>query len=285
MGAEMLLAWGRNRLKVPGVVVSSGALPAWANKDTLVVAVSYSGATAEAISLTKDALRRGCKVFVIARGEALAKIAKSRKLPAYIFNDSITNPSGQPRMGVGITLGALLGALSKLGLLVLTKKEITEAMGPISHIGPIAQIARQLKNRLPILIAAEHLTGNLVAFRNQVHENAKQFAILDTLPELNHHLLEGLARPKAVQEMVAVFLRSRRYSASTKKRFDVTKDIVRRQKIKTTNINVNGISTLAEVLMCLQLGSRITLALADLNHVDPAKIPWVDYLKKRMASG
>ena len=257
-----------------------------------MIAVSYSGTTSETIALTKEAVKRRCKVFVIARGEALAKIASPRGqvatrpyVPAYIFDDKQNNPSGQPRMGVGITFTALLGALSKLGLLALTQKEVAEAVGPMSHIRPMAQIARQLRNRLPLIIAAEHLTGNLVAFRNQVHENAKQFAVLDALPELNHHLLEGLARPKATQEIIAVFLHSKRYSASTKKRFDVTKDIVRRQKIKTMDIEVNGPSTLAEVLMCLQLGSQVTLALADLNGVDPAKIPWVEYLKRRMASG
>ena len=121
-----------------------------------------------------------------------------------------------------------------------------------------------------------------MAFRNQVHENAKQFAVLDTLPELNHHLLEGLARPKATHELVAVFLRSRRYSASTKRRFDVTRDIIRKQGIAVIDLPITGSSTLAEVFACLQLGSATTLALANLNGVDPAKIPWVDYLKKHI---
>ena len=101
MGAEMVTAWERNRFKVPSTMLSSGHLPIWANKDTLVIAVSYSGSTAETIATAKEARARGCKLFIIARGGELSKIAHRHHLPSYIFDDTHTNPSGQPRMGVG----------------------------------------------------------------------------------------------------------------------------------------------------------------------------------------
>ena len=45
---------------IPLVLLRVQTLPAWANKNTLVIVTSYSGNTAEMLSLYKDAKERGC---------------------------------------------------------------------------------------------------------------------------------------------------------------------------------------------------------------------------------
>ncbi|MBI2484640.1 hypothetical protein HYW18_00575 [Candidatus Uhrbacteria bacterium] len=289
-GAEIVLAWGADRLRTPVVIASAGNLPAWANAKTLVVAVSYSGSTEEVVRMAKEAHKRGCKLVIVAKGAELAAFARQKNIPAYIFDDRQTNVSLQPRMGVGITFFAGLGILSRLGYVKVSTREVMEAVRELQRQmakgnfekGATA-LAKKLHGRIPLLIGAEHLRGVLRATRNQIHENAKQFAVEDTIPELNHHLMEGLTHPRAVRDLVAVFFASTFYQGSIARRMSVTQEVMRRQHIPCVTVPISAKTPLAEALVLLQFGSLCSFALVKLNGVNPNAIPWVDYFKKKLA--
>jgi glucose/mannose-6-phosphate isomerase len=289
-GAEIVSAWGRLHLRVPSVVISSGALPVWANKKTLVVVTSYSGSTEEAVALAREAHTLGCKLVVIAKGASLARLARRFGAPAYIFDDRKTNPSQQPRMGSGITLSALLGMLSRLGYLALGQSDMLAAVSQMrkrqrqrSFVKQAETLAKRLVGRTPLLISAEHLQGMLVPLRNQIHENAKHFAIADSVPELNHHLMEGLGHPASVKNLTAVFFPSGSYSKNVKRRMAITKEVLKKQGVPSVDVKVSADTRLAEILVLLSFGGLLSLVLAKANHVDPKVIPWVDYFKAKMA--
>ncbi len=56
---------------IPIVLLRVQTLPAWANKNTLVIVTSYSGNTAEMLSLYNDAKERGCGVVAVTSGGKL----------------------------------------------------------------------------------------------------------------------------------------------------------------------------------------------------------------------
>ena len=50
------------------------------------------------------------------------------------------------------------------------------------------------------------------------------------------------------------------------------------------SINLKGITELVQVFELLQIGNYLSFYLAVAHNVDPAPVPWVDYLKKKLKS-
>ncbi len=127
LGAQVIRTLFAGQLKVPLTVINGYQLPAAVDSKTLYVLSSYSGTTEEPLSTFSAAKKRRAKVFGISSGGTLGKWISARRLPGYCFKDTF-NPSNQPRMGLGYSLGAQLGLFSRLGLIKLTDADIKEAL-------------------------------------------------------------------------------------------------------------------------------------------------------------
>ena len=66
------------------------------------------------------------------------------------------------------------------------------------------------------------------------------------------------------------------------KRAVLTKKVIKKNKLDYVNYKLRGKTKLEQSLEMLQLGAWITFYLADLNKIDPIKIPWVDWFKKQL---
>lgn len=283
--------------RAPCEVVTGYNLPNYVNEDTLIFLCSYSGGTAETISAFDDALMKKAKIVVLATGGKLAEEAKNLNLPAYIF-DPKENPSKQPRMALGYSITALMAFLTKLEFINVATSEIQELASQmeewVSDWGVrspkdnnLAKLfAQKFVNKIPVLIASSHLMGIAHAFKNQLNENSKTFSLLFDIPELNHHLLEGLKNPERAKDLLLfTFLNSELYSSEVKKRFSITKDVVAKNAVSAEEVSLKAKSKLAQVYEILVMGSYISFYLSMLYGLDPTPIPWVDYFKEELAKG
>lgn len=82
--------------------------------------------------------------------------------------------------------------------------------------------------------------------------------------------------------MQFLFIESDLYSARIKKRMDLTTQIVAKNGLKTHTYKLTFPTKLSQVFELISLGSFVTYYLAILHGIDPAKIPWVDYFKKKL---
>ncbi len=276
-----------NYLKIPLVLANSYSLPRFCYSQTLVIAQSYSGTTEETISCLLAGLEKKTLLCGTSVGGELGEILTQNKLPYYQINPQF-NPSGQPRYGLGYTIFGLLGCLVKIGLLSLSESEIKQAFNfveeDLANIdGQAKEISRKLQNKIPLIFSAEHLAGNAHIWRNQINESSKSLADYNLLPELNHHLLEGLANPPDNKNnLIVLGLTSSLYSDKIKKRLELTREVVEKNKIEFMTVEAKGVNTLEQSLWMLSLGGFISFYLAEIYKVDPAGIPWVDYFKKRL---
>ncbi len=284
-----------DQIAVPYEIVSDYTLPSYVHSNSVVVLSSYSGTTEEPIYACGDALNRGAKITGVTRGGQVAEFLRSQRLPSYIFSDRY-NPCGEPRVGGGYMLLGHMGLLKSLGLLAISDTQVEAALGFARNLvatmlptvsegqNPAKQLARILQDTQPFFIGAGFLQGFLNGFGNQVNETAKTISDFRVIPELNHHLLEGLQFPATLHETgLFVFIESDLYSDKIKKRFVVTKDVVKQQKVKTHVIKLTGSTQLAQVLEGFVLSSFTTFYMAMLRDLDPASVPWVDYFKKELA--
>lgn len=294
LGPEMLAAAFSDRLKQPVAIVRDYLLPAALNSKSLVVLASFSGTTEETLAAAEEARKRKAKLMVICAGGPLAEFAKKHKLPAYIFTPG--DLAKQPRFAGGFLLIGILGLLERAGLIKVKESELSSMMSCMNEVidscavdvksadNPAKIIAKALANKSVVIVSSEHLTGNARIFQNSINENGKQFATNFHLPELNHHLLEGLTYPKEfAKHSVAIMLRSDLYHPRTKKRYDITADLFEQQNINVVEYHAAGKTRLDEVGEVLQFSSYVAWYLAMENKAVTTDIPFVDELKRRLA--
>ncbi len=295
LGGRIIDSLLLDRVRVPIEVFTTYDVPNYVGKDSFVFVSSYSGNTEEALSAAHQAVRRKAQVFGSTTGGRLGKYLKSEKVPSYIF-DPKANPSKQPRMGLGYSIASTLGILSRCGFfhladdefyrLVVNARSFVKENDLDSSIDRniSKNIARKLADRAVILIASDHLVGVVHAFKNQLNESSKTFSALFDLPELNHHLLEGLQFPrKAKGSFHFLMFESDLYNKRIRLRYGLTKDIIEKNHHEVSMFQPRSEAKLSQIIETLITGSFVSFYLAVLNGVNPTDIPFVDYLKEQLA--
>ncbi len=286
-----------DRIKKPVEIVDDYDLPSYVDEHTLVVLSSFSGTTEEVIACGQEAARRGAKLTAVVGGGKIAEMLSQHGHVGYVF-DPKYNPCGQPRIGGGYLLMGHLGILSALGLLEVTDDEVTAAIRfardyaqtlgadvPTEN-NAAKQLASYLKDKHPILVTSGFLKGFGNGFANQINETAKMISDVRYIPELNHHLMEGLKHPETIhQNGVFVFFTSQLYSEKIQKRFSITRDVVEKQNVATHEVKLAGKTKLDQLLEAFTLSGFTTFYMAMLYDTDPVAIPWVTYFKNQLATG
>lgn len=284
---------------VPIIMSHDYKIPAWVNEDTLVLAISYSGGTEETLSATKNALEKKAQIVCITTGGELEKIATEpstagkNNLDLRKINTEY-NPCNQPRFGVGFMMMHIIKTCLDYEVCNIEKDTVEKALIELeawqnnfaknNSIDTIYTEAQTLADYMPVLVYSEHLT-NLGRFtRNQIHETAKTLAITHEIPELNHHLMEGLEFPDTNKEKVYfMFFESNLYSEKINKRIAVTKDVLAKQGIKYTSVDMEGKSKLAQILIGMLRSMYTAYTLGIIHEKDPSDIRWVDYFKEQLS--
>jgi hypothetical protein len=183
--------------------------------------------------------------------------------------------------------GGALGAIGSLDAALASLESAVARHGVDSPRGANAakEAALFLEGRAAAVVASEHLAGNARALANLLNETAKSFAVPFEIPELNHHLMEGLALPASNPSSLAfLFLESGAYAPRTAARYAATREVVARQRIPDRTFAPARATPLDEALEALVFGSYVALYLALRSGQDPGAIPWVDHFKARLAS-
>ncbi len=296
LGAYVLKSLFYDKIKRPFEIMNDYHLPSYVDEKTLVIVSSYSGTTEETLSVANEAKKKNACVVGLAAGGELADFLKENSYPSYIF-DPIYNPSKQPRLGTGYMAMGPITILKKLGILEMNNDSI-ETLKKFLNEGnklygvtkskennPAKILAKSWINKIPIIVSAEYLSGVGRVLRNQLHESAKNFADYYPVPELNHHLMEGLKNPPQNKELLEfLFLDSADYSPKIQKRMEITKEVVSKNGIHVESFTPQSSDRLTQAFECVQFGAYTNYYLALLYGLDPSKIPWVDFFKKKLAN-
>ena len=267
--------------------------PAWAGKDSLVVAASYSGGTEETLSVFEQARARKLKILALTSGGALEARARRAKVPVLSF------PGGlPPRAALGYSFATLLTALETLKLLPSFTEDFDEMLegmtrlaslyGPLSPTAhnPAKLLALFLKDKLPVIYAGQdHLDSVGLRWKTQLNENAKQIALLNLVPEMNHNEILGYSFPEALTRKMAVVVLGHPQGDHPRigRRLHLVKAMVSPKAAGLTEIKAHGKSLLAQMASLIYLGDFTSVYLAYLKGVDPTPTLLIDELKSRLS--
>jgi glucose/mannose-6-phosphate isomerase len=278
------------RLHLPVTVIRTPELPAWCGPHSLVVVSSYSGNTAETLTLFEEAVARGCRIIVVSSGGQLAQRASELAV------GTVGVPARfMPRAALGyLTLG-VLGALESVGLVPSVAPDLDETLRELGRIlevngsevpapnNPAKTLALRIGERFPLVWGAEGLAATAAyRWKTQFNENAKVPAFWGALPEVDHNEVVGWAEG-AGRSFFLVALRHDGEHEEVAARFPLSIEIARSSGIEAEEIRASGASGLSRLLELVLHGDLVSTYHAIARGVDPTPIDAIARLKRALA--
>ncbi|MEM3626908.1 MAG: bifunctional phosphoglucose/phosphomannose isomerase [Candidatus Bathyarchaeia archaeon] len=292
ISGEFLRDWVRDRMDVPTNICRDYTLPAYANKNTLIFVVSYSGETEESLSVFLDAVKRRCMIFCISSGGTLLKFAEELGIP------HLRIPLGMPpRAALPYLFLPQLVLLEKIGLVSDVDDEISGAIKilekisldnspekPINH-NPSKSLAMNINGCVPVIYGFGIYRAVAQRFKQQFNENSKVPAKWEVFPELNHNEVVGWeGAGQLAEHFLLILLRDRNEPDEIRQRIEATKELIN-QRIKISEVWSLGDSRLAKMLSATCIGDFTSIYLAILRGVDPTPVRTITWLKNKMKYG
>lgn len=294
LGTHVIQTVFKDELHIPVLVVPDYELPSFVNEETLVIASSYSGTTEETLAAVQDAHRKGAKIAGITSGGKLAEFLRSNNYPAIVF-ETTYNPCNSPRMALGYSVFGQIALFAQAGLLKVTETEYKAVLETIAdahmrmgmNVAQESNVAKilayEMHERIPVVVIAEHLEGVAHVFANQINENAKTYSEYRVVPELNHHLMEGLQFPESnSNNLLFLCVQSELYVQGNQRRMELTEQVLEKNKIEYRELTLTSKTKLEQAFELLVLGSYSSFYLALLNNQNPTPNPWVDWFKAEL---
>ena len=311
IAGDVLAAVVGTSCPVPVLTHRGYGLPAWVGAADLVIAVSCSGSTEETLSATEEAVRRGCRLLVVAAADsplaALGERGRAVIVPV---------PQGrQPRATVWGLSTPLVIAADALGLVTAGKDVVEATAAALEDVAlrcrpdadhfanPAKLLALELHETLPVVWGTSPLAGTAAyRFACQLNENAKVPATWGVLPEANHNQVvafdgpfarggaEDLFRDRVEDEpaertrLRLVLLRDSDEHPQVARRTEVSRQLAEERGIGVSSVVAEGASSFERLAFLVALGDWASAYLALLEGRDPTPVDAITALKSRIRS-
>jgi len=289
IGGELLKDWARDKAPVPIVVSRDYSLPVYANEQSLVLIVSYSGETEESLSAFLDAIKKKCMIYCISLGGSLLEFAEKLGVPY------LRVPSGMPpRAALPYLFTPLLKTLEKARIVSGVSEDLSEAtkiLEQISGENAPEKLTREnfsktlalgIDESVPVVYGFGVYRSVAQRFKQQFNENSKIPSKWEFFSELNHNEIVGWEKAgKLAKCFSTIFIRDTNEPNELRNRIETTK-LLMRSESKMFEVWAQGKSTLAKMLSTICIGDFASVYLAILRKVDPTPVKTIKLLKEKM---
>lgn len=247
------------------------------NPDDLVIAVSYSGDTAEIFPTLLGALKMDRNIVVVSSGGRLVKIAEKKHYPIVMLEPGIP-----PRYAFPHTFGALLGLLESLNVKIESLRESLDEVMKVrekvdyktpAEINIAKKIALKVFDNIPVIYAYGKAAPIAYRFKCQLNENSKLFAHFCEIPEALHNDIEGLT-----EEAVLLAPRLSNEPREIDEVYRILSDLLQERYVE---LKVGAGSIIEEMTSLLVVVDYISLYVAVLRNVDPLSLAVIPKLKEQ----
>jgi len=286
IGANLVESLTFGRVPIPITVSKGYNIPQFVSPHTLFIACSYSGNTEETLAAVHKGMLKRAHIICVTSGGKLLEVAKEYNL----FYIQVPDGSASPRGQLGYMMVSLLYALYHTNLIgAAFIKETENAIEYLDRGEKAVQseaelIAKKLRGKLPIIYCDERLKAMAIRFQNQLNENAKQMAHVNTFPEMNHNELIGWRFPENILQLSQViYLYSDHDHERVEKRMEICREIFEKRSNPIIDIVAEGASLLEQYYYLIHLTDWISYFLAKENGVDPDSRENTSFLKEELA--
>jgi glucose/mannose-6-phosphate isomerase len=287
IGGEILQNWLRDELPIPIQVCNDYTLPAYAKRDTLFFANSYSGNTEETLSAFVGAIRRKCVAITITSGGHLLSLSKELQVPYVSIPRQLP-----PRAALPYLFFPLPVLMERMKVLPSVEKNLQEAIQVLGKVSeenapeiptednPAKQLALELMETIPLIYGFKQYRSVAHRLKTQFNENSKVPSKYDIFPELNHNETVGWEAPELLTKNHSIILiRDPDEPPEIRQRIEITKSLVLHKAKKVLKIYARGEGKLAKMFSVLCVGDFTSVYLAILQGVDPTPVKIIDEVK------
>jgi glucose/mannose-6-phosphate isomerase len=273
------------RIPIPVTVCKSYNIPQFVSPHTLFIASSFTGTTEETIAALNKALLKRAHVIAIASGGKVLDICKEYNL----FYIQLPHPDESPRAMLPYLITALLYALYHTNLIGAAFIKETENAIEFLNRGEkgiqseAELIAKKLKGKLPVIYCDNRIHAMAMRFQQQLNENAKQMAHVNTFPEMNHNELAGWRFPEQLMPLLQpIYMYSDHDHERVEKRMELCRDMLEKKSNPIIDIIGEGASLLEQYYYLIHLTDWISFCLAKENAVDPDPVDALNFIKSEL---
>jgi len=290
IGGELLKDYTRNTAKVSIEVTREYHLPAYADKNSLVILASYSGDTEETLSAFIDAIKRKCMIYCISSGGNLVKYSKKLNIPHLQVRGGM-----QPRVALPHMVIPMIKCMEKINMAPKISEEIAETITLVDKISKdnapekltnenfTKSLAENLKDTVPVIYGSGIYRGVALRFKQQFNENAKTPAKCEYFSELNHNETMGWEQVRNLAKFFSIILiRDKAEPLEISTRIEITKTLMRPTMPKIHEIWVEGKTNLAKMLSTILVADFTSIYLALLRGLDPTPVNTVATMKEKI---
>jgi glucose/mannose-6-phosphate isomerase len=292
IGGEILEDWLEDRVPISIEVCRDYVLPAYADRDTLVFAVSYSGNTEETLSAFLDAVKRGCMTIAISSGGQLLSLSERMRIPRVAIPRMVECP---PRAAIAYLFFPLPIVLEKIGVISNVDEEMEEAVRVIEKLSrenapqipiknnPAKKLALELRDTVPVVYGFRQYAAVAQRLKTQFNENTKIPSKQEVFPELNHNEVMGWEAPETLTKNFSIILlRDKDEPPEIRHRIEATRLLALGKARKVLEIHAEGEGKLAKMLSAMYIGDLASVYLAVLRGTDPMPVETISKIKKEM---
>lgn len=260
---------------VPFETVEGFRLPRFADKNSLVVVVAFSGHEHEAISCYQEAISKKIPVVVITSGGKIRDLSLENHTPLLLIEDKSLN-SGTPSTNLFPLLGVALGLFVRLSAnsnqhfnlnnqLLVLEKSVDQYRRELDLVeNPAKALATKHRGLGVILLGSTHLFGICQTISYYLLQMAKTYS--SSLTQL-----DSFAYPTDFKNQNQfIFLSSSLYPKQTQEYFEKLKDKLLSQKYRLTVIKPDNQDITAQVLETLVFLVFFSYYLSIVNQTNPS---------------
>jgi glucose/mannose-6-phosphate isomerase len=273
-------------MAIPLIVHRGYELPSFVGPESLVLALSVSGATDETVEATEAAYEAGASLLSVTRPDGyLAELTNAWRTPVVELPDDVG-----PRLEfIPLSLASLL-ALEQIGFFPGGREYLVTALEQLARrrdqlAGPASdavRVAKAIDRTIPLVYAASPL-GRVagVRWKQQFNLTAKIPAFTNFVPELCHNEISGWGQHGDVTRQVftQIDLRHDDEHPADTGRLDQVDSVTLEVVADQVRVDAEGDGALAQLLDLVYVGDVAALEIANREGIDPGPAPAVEAVR------
>lgn len=281
----------QNELSIPLEIVREYDLPGYVNKNTLVIASSYSGNTEETLSALEQAKAKDAQIAIVASGGKLIEAAQTANIAHVVM------PTGvQPRMAMIYSLKSIFALLSNFGVISTTwltdlenlfKWLEIESSKWLPEVPTEQNYAKQLAletiGKTPVFYGSPLTAPLAYKWKISWNETSKNTAFWNEYPEFNHNEFMGWTSHPIEKPFVVFDIKSSFDRPRVLQRFELSDRLLSGKRPQAKEIQLRGETLLAQMVWGAILADFASIYTAILNGVDPTPVVLIEKLKQELA--
>lgn len=276
----------KDELRLPFMVNRGYSIPAWAGKNTLVIASSYSGNTEETVAAFKEAQGKGCRIVCITNGGELGELASKSEIQLWGLEEGL-----QPRYALYSSFFTLLKILESYKFIPPQSSFVDECVSLMREYagiyqtgGPALNIAEKLCGSIVAVYSAEGVNDAVgMRLKAQLNENGKAVAFHAVMSEANHNEIVGWEGLKECGGTFSVvMLTDPSCNPGLVVQFDAARKVMEKEGISVFQIHSEKKNHKTRLIDMMYLSDWISYYIALLSGKNPASIDNIHSIKDHL---